>query len=65
MSSIWTSSLDDFLWSIMNEYDGFKYKSTLTTEQLRVKMAEYAVACMHDTHLAQEAEEVIRNKGVV
>lgn len=54
--------IDDFLFNMLDEYDGFKYKSSLTEDQLRVKLAEYAVACLHDTRLSQEAMDVIAGK---
>jgi hypothetical protein len=55
--------IDDFLFNMLDEYDGFKYKSTLSEDQLRIKLAEYAVACMHDTKLAQEAMDILQQQG--
>jgi len=55
--------IDDYMCNILNEYDGFKYKSSLSEDQIRVKLAEYAVACLHDTKLAQEAMDVIQRQG--
>jgi hypothetical protein len=51
-------SIDDFLFRILNEYDGFKYKSSHKEDYLRKIMAEYALACLHDTKLAQEAMKI-------
>lgn len=47
--------IDKFLFDLLDEYDGFKYKSTLNEDEARLALARYAVACMHDTTLASEA----------
>lgn len=50
--------LDEFVVKILDEYDGFKHKSTLSIDEAKVVMAQYALACLHDSKLAQEAFEV-------
>lgn len=56
-------NIDTFLTKILDEYDGFQYKSTLSEEQARYVLAQYAMACQHDTKLAQEAMKVCENRG--
>ncbi len=48
-------TIDDFMFEMFDEYDGFKFKSTLSEDEIRVVMANYAMACLHDKALAQEA----------
>lgn len=50
--------IDKYISEMLNEYDGFKYKSTLTEDQLRLIMARYALDCIHDSELAKEAMEI-------
>lgn len=50
--------IDNYLAEILDLYDGFNCKSTLTFEQARVVMAKYAMDCMHDSRLAKEAMKV-------
>ena len=61
--------LNNYLFRMLNEYDGFKYKSSLSEDELRKTslkedelrkiMAQYAVDCMHDTELAKEAFKIL------
>jgi len=55
--------IDTFLFKILDEYDGFKYKSTLSEEDARHVLAQYALACLHDTKLAQEAMKICEDRG--
>lgn len=50
--------IDKFLFDILDEYDGFKHKSTLSEDEARLVMATYAMACLHDTELAKEAAKI-------
>lgn len=56
-------SIDDYLFKILNEYDGFKHKSTLSEDECRRVMAQYALDCLHDKKLAEEAFEICKQKG--
>lgn len=54
--------IDEWLFNILDEHDGFKYKSTLSLEELRKRLAGYALACMHDKELAQEAFDIVNRR---
>jgi hypothetical protein len=55
--------VDGYLFNILDEYDGFKYKSTLSEDECRLIMAQYALDCLHDKKLAEEAFEICKPKG--
>lgn len=55
-------TLDDYLFEIVDEYDGFQYKSSLNEDELRLKLAEYACACLGDSKLAEEALKICKEK---
>jgi hypothetical protein len=57
--------IENFLVEILDEYDGFKYKSTLTFEEAKLKMAAYAVACAHDSKLLDEAMKICGKRKVI
>lgn len=56
-------NIDKYLFNMLNEYDGFKFKSTLSEEECRRIMAQYALDCLHDKELAEEAFKICQQKG--
>lgn len=55
----------DKMMEVLNEYNfnGVKY-DVFTLREIKIVMAEYAMACLHDSVYAREAAEICKN-GVV